>query len=144
MPTTATIATPAAGQSRGLNIALWSVQALLFAAFGLSGFMKSTLPIEALAQQMAWAGTVPPALIRLAAASEIAGALGLMLPALTRIQPRLTPLAAVGLVVVMVLAAGLHLMQGDFGLIVPNVVLGGLAGFVAWGRARRVPITARS
>ena len=70
------------------------------------------------------------------------GAVGVVLPALTRVQPKLTPLAAAGLVVVMVLAMANHIMAGEF-MIVPNLVLGGLAAFVAWGRFKRAPIAPR-
>jgi len=72
------------------------------------------------------------------------GALGLILPAATRIQARLTPLAAAGLVTVMLLAALLHVSRGELGVLPVNLVLGGLAGFVAVGRAKLAPIPPRA
>jgi hypothetical protein len=75
---------------------------------------------------------------------ELAGALGLFLPAATRILPRLTPLAAVGLATMMALAVPFHLVRSETVAIVFNLVLGSLAAFVAWGRGRRAPISARS
>ena len=141
---TATLdATPAASR-KGLRIALWAVQALLAAAFGMAGVMKSFTPIAQLAPNLPWVTQVPEWLVRFIGASELAGALGLVLPSLTRVKPVLTVAAAAGLVVVMVLAAGFHVMQGEPQLMAPSVVLGALAAFVAWGRAKAAPIAARS
>jgi hypothetical protein len=67
-------------------------------------------------------------------AVEILAALGLVLPAVTGIAPVLVPLAALGLVVVMIGAAVVHARRGENQLIVPNVVLLVLAAVVAWGR----------
>ena len=128
---------------RGLRAALWVVQVLLAVAFGMSGLMKLSTPIADLAAQMAWVGSVPPMLVRFIGAAELAGAIGLILPALTRIQPRLTALAAVGLIVVMVLASVVHATRGEFGMLPVTVVLGALAAFVAWGRGKAAPITPR-
>jgi putative oxidoreductase len=136
--------TPAATPAKGLHIALWAAQVVLALAFGLAGFMKLTVPIDALAKSLPWASTVPAALVRFIGTSEAAGALGLVLPAATRIRPGLTPLAALGLVVIMVLAMLFHLSRGEAQALPINLVLGGLAAFVAWGRSRRAPIAARS
>ena len=105
--------------------------------------MKSFQPIAELARQLAWTAAVPVALVRFIGASELAGAIGLLLPAATRIKPVLTPLAALGLVTVMVLAAGFHVTRGEFSVLPVNAVLGGLAAFVAWGRTRGAPIRSR-
>ena len=141
---TTTASTHTASQPRrGLRIALWVAQVLLAVAFGMSGLMKLSTPIADLAAQMAWVGSVPAALVRFIGAAELAGAIGLILPALTRIQPRLTALAAVGLIVVMVLASIVHVSRGEFGMLPVNVVLGALAAFVAWGRSKAAPIAPR-
>jgi putative oxidoreductase len=58
-------------------------------------------------------------------------------------KPRLTPLAAAGLVLVMLLASAFHLSRGEVGALPVNLVLGGIAAFVAWGRSRKAPIRAR-
>ena len=89
---------------------------------------------------MGWPGDLPPALVRFIGASELAGALGLVLPSATRIRPLLTPLAAMGLVIVMLLAALFHISRGEWLALPINAVLGGLAAFVAWGRLRKAPI----
>jgi uncharacterized membrane protein YphA (DoxX/SURF4 family) len=125
------------------TIALWIVQLLLAAAFGTAGAMKLTMPVPELVQQMAWAGDVPPWLVRFIGLSELAGAVGLVLPAATRMAPGLTPVAALGLVVVMLLAAAFHVVRGEFGALPINMTLGALAAFVAWGRTRKAPVHAR-
>ena len=136
---TTTLPHTAPQSRRGLRIALWVAQVLLAAAFGMSGLMKLSTPIADLAAQMAWVASVPPALVRFIGAAELAGAIGLILPALARIQPRLTTLAAVGLIVVMVLASIVHATRGEFGMLPVNLVLGALAAFVAWGRSKAAP-----
>ncbi len=129
--------------NRGLHITLWVLQALLAAAFLMAGLSKATTPMEALAAQMPWTAEVGAGLTRFIGISEFLGGLGLVLPALIRIRPQLTALAGAGLVVVMVLAAAFHAVRGEFGGIAINVVLGGLAAFIAWGRYKKAPIAPR-
>lgn len=129
--------------SRGLHIGLWVAQIVLGVMFGMAGVTKSTQPIADLAQQLVWPGQVPEALVRFIGISELLGGVGLVLPAATRIKPVLTPLAALGLVTVMLLAALFHLVRAEFGGIAVNVVLGGVAAFIAWGRLRKAPIEPR-
>lgn len=128
--------------SKGLHVGLWVVQVLLGAAFFMAGLPKATAPIADLAANMPWAVDMPT-LTRFIGVSEMLGGVGLILPAAARIQTWLTPLAAAMLALVMVLAAGFHVLRGEFAMIVPNVVLGGLALFVAWGRAKKAPIANR-
>src|SRR5215211_2678178 len=135
--------TTAQRPSRTLHIALWCVQVLLAAMFGMAGVIKSLQPMPALAIQIPWTAVVGELLTRFIGVSEFVGALGLILPAATRIRPRLTALAAAGLTVVMVLAAGYHLARGEFQALPINFVLGSLAGFIAWGRLLKAPISSR-
>lgn len=136
-----TIATDStAAPKRGLHIALWIVQCLLAVAFLGAGALKTTQPLDALATKMAWVTHFPPAAVRAIGALEILGALGLILPSLLRIMPRLTVFAALGLVALMFGAAGTHVAIGEPQMMVPSLVLGSLAAIVAWGRARKVPI----
>jgi uncharacterized membrane protein YphA (DoxX/SURF4 family) len=128
---------------RGLHISLWVVQVLLALAFGSAGLMKLSLPIVDLAAKMVWPGAMPALLVRFIGLSEFLGGVGLILPSLTRIQPKLTPLAASGLVTVMVLAGAFHLSRGEFQLVPINLVLGALAAFIAWGRFKKAPIAPR-
>jgi putative oxidoreductase len=124
--------------------ALWAVQLLLAAMFLMAGVMKTTTPIPELAAQLVWPGEVPASLVRFIGASELLGGLGLVLPSALRIAPRLTPAAAIGLVTIMALAAPFHVVQGHgFGPVVFNLVLAGLAAFVAWGRLVAAPIPPR-
>ena len=129
---------------QGLSIALWIAQVLLFGAFAMAGFLKLTTPLDQLAGMMPWVGTVPGALVRFIGFAELAGAVGVVLPAATRVRPGLTPLAALGLLTVMVLAALFHLSRGEASVLPVHAVLGGLAAFVAWGRSARAPIAART
>jgi hypothetical protein len=67
----------------------------------------------------------------------------MVLPSVTRIRPVLTPLAGVGLSIVMVLAGGMHAVRGEIQMVPINVLLGGLAVFVAWGRFKKARIESR-
>jgi len=127
-----------------LHIALWLVQGLLAFTFLGAGMMKLTQPMDALlANGMTFVATTPEAVVRFIGLSELLGAVGLVLPSALRIAPRLTGAAAVGLLVVMVLAAGTHLMNGEASHVPVNVVLGGLSAFVAWGRLSAARIAPR-
>jgi putative oxidoreductase len=131
----------AASPGKGLNIGLWVAQVLLAVGFGMAGLMKLTTPYEQMVSDATWARSMPEALIRFIGLSEVAGTLGVILPAATRIKPTLTPIAAVGFVIIMILAAGVHLMHSEPPI--ANVVLGALAAFVAWGRFKKAPISPR-
>ncbi len=124
-----------------MKILTWVVQALLAAAFLMAGFMKSTQPIEQLSAMLPWTGQVPAGLVRFIGVSELVGGLGLVLPWLTGIRRNLTPLAAWGLVAVMGLASAFHLSKGEFAALPINLVLGGLAAFVAIRRGRELNAT---
>ena len=137
----ATKGAPTDGGSKGLRIGLWVVQVLLALVFAMSGGMKLAVPYEELLKQSPWVQRVPEGLIKFIGVAEVSGALGLILPAATRIKPFLTPLAAAGFVVIMVLASALHLSLGQPPI--AQVILGGLAAFVVWGRFRKAPITPR-
>ena len=118
-----------------MNSALWVVQALLALLFLWAGGIKLVLPLEQLA------GTVPlPGLfLRFIGVAEVLGAIGLILPGLLRIRPGLTPLAAAGLVIIMIGATGLTLAGGDVAMALIPLVVGLLATFVAYGRWRAQP-----
>jgi len=127
--------------SKGLNIGLWVAQVLLFLAFGAAGGMKLFSPAAAeMAKQQL---NMPYALTYFIGVSEVAGALGMILPAATRIQPKLTGFAGIGLPVVMILALGVHIMRGELSHTPPVIILGALSAFVAWGRLSKAPIAPR-
>jgi hypothetical protein len=111
------------------NVTLWVIQGLLAALFLFAGSMKLILPIEAMAGPV----ELPGWFLRFIGMAEVAGALGLVLPWLTRIQPRLTPLAAGGLVIIMAGATVISALGSAAGAMVPLVV-GLLAATIARGR----------
>ncbi|AKU91157.1 DoxX family protein [Vulgatibacter incomptus] len=126
--------------SKAWGISLWIAQVLLAVMFGMAGLMKLATPMAELAEKMPG---LPIGLVRFIGASEVAGALGMILPAITRIRPILTSVAGACLVIVMILAAGFHAMRGELPAVPMNFVLGALAAFVAWGRLRKAPIPPR-
>jgi len=126
------------------NIGLWLAQVILAAVYVMAGFMKLTQPIDALvATGMTYAGDYPEMLTRFIGTMEVLGAVGIILPAATRILPILTPLAALGFSTIQVLAIGLHSSRGEFQVLPVNLVLLALSLFVLWGRLRKAPISPR-
>ena len=87
---------------------------------------------------------MPEGLVRFIGVAELAGALGLLLPALTRRKPVLTAWAATGLLVMMALALVVHIARGEPQALPVNFVLGGVAAFIAWGRFRGARIAPRA
>ena len=118
-----------------MNIALWIAQALLAAIFLFAGGMKLVIPIEEMLKQMPI--PLPGWFLRFTGIVEVLGAIGVILPWLLRIRPALTPLAATGLVIVMIGATVYTLAAGDFTSAPIPLVVGILAAFVAYGRRRK-------
>jgi hypothetical protein len=118
-----------------MTYALWTIQVLLAALFVFAGGMKLVMPIEEMTKEIA----MPGAFLRFIGVVELLGGLGLILPGLLRIRPGLTPLAAAGLVVIMVGATVLTLKTGSVAMALMPLVVGLLAAFVAWGRWRIAP-----
>ena len=123
-----------------MNKVLWVLQILLALAFFMAGAMKLMTPIAELSQMMGWVEASPDWLVRFIGLAEVLGALGLIMPAATRIQPILTPIAAACLTVVMVLALLTHLTRGEYPEMIAPIVLGIMAVFVAYGRFKLAPI----
>ncbi|GAA3467827.1 DoxX family protein [Nonomuraea roseola] len=132
------------GKRFTLNGAFWSLQVLFGFFFAGSGFGKVLLYDEALyaaaPRAVAWYAAVPQSLIVFIGICEVLGGVGLILPAMTGVKPKLTPLAAVGLALTMILAAGFHIMRGEYALVPANLLLGGVAAFIAVGRWRLRPV----
>jgi len=126
-----------------LHIALWIAQGLLAAMFIMAGLMKSSQPLEVLAESLPWVTSTPIGLVKFIGISELLGGIGLLLPSITRIKPNLTVTAALGLALVMILAAAFHVSRGEFSAIGMNVVLIAIALFIAWGRSKKEPIAAK-
>lgn len=123
-----------------MSVFLWVLQGVLAAMFAMAGVMKATQPIEKLAGSLPYVKDLSPGTVRLIGVSELAAALGLILPAATGIATVLTPLAATGLVLVMMLAAGFHYRRTEYSSIGFNAVLLILAVVVAWGRFGPYPL----
>jgi uncharacterized membrane protein YphA (DoxX/SURF4 family) len=125
---------------KGINVALWIVQALLAMLFLFSGGVKLTMPIEQMAKQVG----LPGAFIRFIGVAEVLGAIGLILPGILRIRTYLTPSAAAGLVIIMIGAT--VIVSRKFGAVqaLTPAVVGVLAAFVANGRWRLARLRDRS
>jgi uncharacterized membrane protein YphA (DoxX/SURF4 family) len=117
---------------------------LLALLFLFAGGTKLVLPPDVLTS-MGSPNPVPRPgqFVRFVGVAEVLGALGLILPGLLRIKPWLTPLAAAGLVVVMIGAAALTMAADGFAAGVVPLVVGLLAAFVAYGLWRLAPRPAR-
>lgn len=128
---------------RALRIGLWVAQGLIFFAFGSAGLVKLLTPISQLAAMMPWAGQYSETFVRTIGLIDLTGGIGILLPALTRILPRLTVPAALGCTVLQVFALVFHISRGEAAVTPLNFVLLALAVFVLWGRGRKAPITPR-
>ena len=118
-----------------MNIALWVVQALLAALFLFAGGMKFVMSVEEMTKQI----PLPGWFLHFIGVCEIVGALGLILPWLTRVRPGLTPLAAAGLVIIMIGATVIVLMTDGIAMALIPLAVGLLCAFVAYGRWRLAP-----
>lgn len=130
-------------KSKAWNVVLWVIQVLVAGMFLPIGLMKAATPLAELSKTLPLAEEMP-VLTRFIGISELAGGLGLLLPALLRIRPQLTVLAAIGLTIVMVLAVLFHIWRGEFSALGPGAVLGILSALIAWGRINKAPITPRT
>ncbi len=122
-----------------MNTLLWIVQILLALMFLFHGRIMLSPPAS-LQAGMAYIRAIPIGLRRFIGVAEILAGIGSVLPALTGVLPWLTPLAAVGLVILMVAAAIFHIPRKEYGNVVFNLILLALAAFVAYGRFVVVPL----
>jgi hypothetical protein len=138
MSTTFSSSVPATGKA--LRIGLWTTQVVVFALFTLFGAMKLIMPVDKLAAMWHWPGQVPVWFLHLTGILDIAGGIGILLPAVARILPRLTLLAALGCTLLQIAAIVFHLSRGEAAVIPLNIFLLALAAFVLWGRGIKDPI----
>jgi drug/metabolite transporter (DMT)-like permease len=118
-----------------MRVVLWTVAALLAAAFAVAGGMKIVRPKQALADQgLAWVESFPPGAIKAIGALEVVAAVALIVPPLVGTASWLAPLAAVGLIALMVGAAITHQRRHEPQLMGVNAVIVILAAVVVWGR----------
>ena len=121
-----------------MNNALWTLQVLWGVFFSLNGFGKvlcynAVLWNQSL-REVPWLSAVPQDLFIFIGVCEFLGGIGLILPALTGVKPKLTPFAAFGLTLVMILAAVFHIARGEYIYVPINLVLGGVSAWIAYGR----------
>ena len=118
-----------------MNVVLWIIAGLLAVAFLGAGVMKLLQPKEKLAASgLGWTEDYSAGTIKLIGALEILAAIGLILPAVLDIVPILVPLAALGLVLIMIGAIVVHARRKENQPLGINVLLLVLAAVVAWGR----------
>lgn len=130
-----------APRGKGLHYTLWTLQVLLALLFLFAGISKLVMPVEKLTEQ---SPQLSGTFLRFIGVVETLGGLGLVLPGLLKTKTGLTPLAAVGLVLVMIGAVVVaYQMKGMEGAAIP-LVTGALAAFVAYGRWRLVPLRGSS
>ena len=130
--------------SLGWKFGLWSAQVLLCLFFGASGLCKLFVaPANLVLMGLNYATDIPHWLLLFIGFAEVVGAIGIMLPALTRIEPSLTPLAALGFVALQVLAICFHLVRSEVHGLPLNLILLALAALVLWGRTKKAPIGSR-
>jgi putative oxidoreductase len=123
-----------------LNIGLWVAQILVAAVLIMAGLMKLTTPISELSKTLPWTGELPELFVRAISLIDIAGGLGLILPSALRIKPNLTAAATIGVILLMVCAIVMHVSKGEASLTGINYIIIALAGFVYWGRTKKVVI----
>ncbi len=122
-----------------MNILLWILQILLAALFLFAGIVKLVMPIEQLTAGMKV--PIPGSLLIFIGVLEVLGGLGLVLPSLLKIKPILTPVAAIGLAIIMIGAVVVTLMGGDVLPALSPFIVGVLCMFVAYGRLKLRPIS---
>jgi uncharacterized membrane protein len=126
--------------STRLQLALWITQITLALVFAIAGASKTFLAPADLFAMLPDLASMPLALVRIIGIAELAAAVGLLLPSATRIAPVLTPIAASGLAVVVLLAFAFHVREGHTEKLPVVIALAALSAFVAWGRFLRAPV----
>jgi hypothetical protein len=122
-----------------LNVILWVIQIVLVLLYLFTGGAKLILPIAALTKEVHFPGL----LLRFIGACEVLGAMGLLLPGLFRIGTYLTPLAAAGLVIIMIGATTIMLVTSGVAQALMPLCVGLLVAFVGYGRWRLAPVASR-
>ncbi len=127
-----------------MNRTLWTLQIIWGFFFSVNGFGKIVWVNNALweqaQKQVPWFSAVGQDLLIFIVVCEFLGGIGLILPAMTGVKPKLTAFAGVGLTTVMVLAAAFHVVRGEYGFVIVNVGLGSVPAFIAYGRLVVRPI----
>lgn len=141
---TATSRSSAPKASAPVRWGLWVAQALVAMIYLWAASMKLTKSPADLAGMIPWAADYSVTFLRAIGLVDLAGGLGILLPALTRVMPRLTVVASAAIVVHQLCAVVFHISRGEFAVLPFNVVLIALSVWVAWGRTRKAPIAPRN
>jgi hypothetical protein len=128
--------------SAPINVILWIAQVLLAASFVWAAAMKLFQPSDKLAEMWPWTADNPE-LVKLTGVLDLLAGIGLVLPGLLRIQPKLTIYAAYGSILLMIAASIFHIVRGEGSQIGVNLFFLVLAIFIAWGRQKKAPITSK-
>lgn len=123
-----------------MQIGIWAAQVLVFTLFTLFGCMKVFMPVEKLAAMWVWPGEVPVWFLHLTGILDIAGGVGILLPSVTKIKPRLAVIAALGCTLLQIAAIIFHVSRGEAAVVWLNTILLALSLFVLWGRGSKAPI----
>lgn len=119
-----------------MNTTVWFIQGVLTMAFFMAGVMKIILPKEKLGKILPWAKEYSAGMVKFIGLSELLGAVGLTVPLLTGIAIYLSPLAACGLCLIMLLAMAHHLRRSENKEVLINAILFILSVVVAFYRFR--------
>lgn len=106
-----------------MNAVLWIIQGILAIIFAMAGFMKSTQSKDKLIKGLPWVTDFPLQTVRFIGISELLGAIGLIVPMVTGILPILSPIAAIGLAAIMIMAAFHHIRKSEYREVLFNVIL---------------------
>jgi uncharacterized membrane protein YphA (DoxX/SURF4 family) len=125
--------------SRTMNIILWIAQGILAVSFFWSAYMKFFQPADKLAEMWAWTAN-NTGLVKYPGVLDLLAGIGLVLPAVLRIQPKLTIYTAYGTVGLMIAACIFHIARGEASQIGGNIFFAVVAVFIVWGRQKKAPI----
>lgn len=126
--------------SKAMNVILWIAQVILAVSLIWASTMKLFQPADKLAEMWPWTAE-HPSLVKLTGILDLLAGIGLVLPALLRIQPKLTIYAAYGTIALMFIASIFHITRGEASQIGVNIFFAVFAILIAWGRIKRAPIT---
>lgn len=129
--------------NKGLNIALWITQGLISLTFVGTAFWKLLTPVDQLSKMIPWTGEFSPAFVVFIALVDLLGGVGVILPTLLKIKPKVAVLAALGCAALMASAIVFHLTRGEGAATPFNFFMLVLSSFVAWGRWTGAPVQAR-
>ena len=129
--------------NKGLHIAIWIAQGLTSILLFVGAFMKLTMPISELSINLKWTAESPKFMVRALGIIDLIGAVGIILPSLLKVKPKLAPIAALGTILLMVSAIVFHIIRNEASVIGFNFVMIVFATFVYWGRSKKAIILAK-